>query len=165
MSKVGLKIRSAQAEDEPILQAIREAAFTPVFASFRSILGDEIYDLAQAREDQAQESLLASMLDSKSDWKVYTVEFEDKVVGFVSVQLNRETKVGEIGLNAVHPSHAGKGIGSKMYNFSVAQMKKAGMKVATVATGGDPSHLAARKAYRKAGFAIEIPSIWMCQTL
>lgn len=165
MSKVGFKIRSARTEDEPILQEIREAAFTPIFASFRSILGDEIYDLAQAKEDQAQKSLLTSMLDSKSDWNVYTVEFEDKVVGFVSIQLNRETRVGEIGLNAVHPSHAGKGIGSKMYNFSVAQMKEAGMKVATVATGGDPSHLAARKAYRKAGFTVEIPSIWMCQTL
>lgn len=160
-----LEIRSIQAEDEPLLQAIREAAFAPVFASFRSILGDEIYDLAQAREDKAQASLLASMLKAESEWVVYTVKLEDKIVGFVSVLFNRETKVGEIGLNAVHPSSAGRGIGTEMYNFAIARMKEEGMKIATVGTGGDPSHAPARRAYRKAGFTVEIPSIWMCQTL
>ena len=165
MSKTGLEIRSVQAEDEPLLQTIREAAFTPVFASFRSILGDEIYDLAQAKEDQAQENLLSSMLEFKSDWEVYTVKLDEKVVGFVSIQLNHETKMGEIGLNAVHPSYTSQGIGTEMYNFAVSRMKAAGMKVATVGTGGDPSHAAARRAYRKAGFTVEIPSIWMCRTL
>ena len=83
----------------------------------------------------------------------------------MSVRLNHETKVGEIGLNAVDPSHTGKGIGTAMYEFSVARMKEAGMKVATVATGRDPSHAAARRAYRKAGFLVEIPSVWMCRLL
>ncbi len=39
------------------------------------------------------------------------------------------------------------------------------MKVATVATGGDLSHAPARRADRKAGFSVEIPSVWMCRTL
>jgi len=39
------------------------------------------------------------------------------------------------------------------------------MKVATVGTGGDPSHAAARRAYRNAGFDIEIPSVWMYRKL
>ncbi|MEM9257441.1 MAG: GNAT family N-acetyltransferase, partial [Pseudomonadota bacterium] len=43
--------------------------------------------------------------------------------------------------------------------------KMAGMRVATVATGGDPSHLPARKAYEKAGFNVQIPSVWYCRTL
>ena len=51
-----------------------------------------------------------------------------------------------------------------MYNFSVMRMKEAGMKVATVGSG-DPSHAPARRAYYKAGFTVEIPSIWMCRTL
>jgi hypothetical protein len=36
----------------------------------------------------------------------------------------------------------------------------AGMKVATVATGGDTSPVPGRRAYRKAGFDVEIPSVW-----
>lgn len=165
MSKLNLAIRFANLDDVPRLQEIREAAFEPVFSSFRAILGNEIYELAQAREDKAQGELLASILDPESTWEVYAVELSGIVVGFVSVRLNMDTKIGEIGLNAVQPDNAGKGVGTAMYNFAVARMKEVGMRVATVATGGDPSHAPARGAYRKAGFDVEISSIWMCQKL
>jgi hypothetical protein len=39
------------------------------------------------------------------------------------------------------------------------------MRVATVGTGGDPSHAPARRAYEKAGFDREIPSVWMYRPL
>jgi predicted O-methyltransferase YrrM/GNAT superfamily N-acetyltransferase len=160
-----LHLRQARPEDEPRLQSIRRAAFAPVFASFRTILGDEIYDLAQRREDEAQEGLLASLMKANSDWALYVAQSGDALVGFVAIRLDRERLVGEIGLNAVDPAFAGKGIGTAMYHLAVARMQEAGMKVATVATGGDPSHAPARRAYRKAGFSVEIPSVWMCRTL
>jgi GNAT superfamily N-acetyltransferase len=163
MSK--LHFRNARPDELGRLDAIRRAAFAPVFASFRSILGDEIYDLAQRREDEAQGGLLRSLLAPDSGWTVYVAESADEVVGFVAVQLNHETHVGEIGLNAVDPTRAGKGIGSAIYRFALARMKEEGMKVATVATGGDPSHAPARRAYQKAGFDLEIPSVWMCKKL
>jgi GNAT superfamily N-acetyltransferase len=147
------------------LDQIRQAAFAPVFASFRSLLGDDIYDLAQARADEAQAQLLISMLEPVSDWEVYVAEEAVSIVGFVSVQLNHETRVGEIGLNAVHPNQAGKGVGTRMYAFAIARMKQAHMRVATVSTGGDSSHAPARRAYEKAGFTVSIPSVWLCQKL
>ncbi|HEY5869291.1 MAG TPA: GNAT family N-acetyltransferase, partial [Candidatus Tectomicrobia bacterium] len=87
------------------------------------------------------------------------------VVGFVAIRLNHDTYVGEIGLNAVHPAHAGQGVGTTMYAFAIARMQEAGMHVATVATGGDPSHAPARRAYEKAGFTVHIPSVWLCRKL
>jgi len=155
-------MRPASAVDLPSMDAIREAAFAPIFASFRSILGDEIYNLAQARDDRAQGELLSSMLAPDSGWEVFAAEQAGAVVGFVSIRMNHETRVGEIGLNAVHPEHAGKGLGTAMYEFAAARMKNAGMRVATVSTGGDPSHAPARRAYEKAGFAVHIPSVWFC---
>ena len=160
-----LHFRRARPEDAARLQDIRRAAFAPVFASFRSILGDEIYDLAQRREDEAQEGLLASLMAADSGWELYVAQSGDDIVGFVAVRLDGETLVGEIGLNAVDPARAGAGIGTAMYELSVARMKQAGMKVATVATGGDPSHAPARRAYQKAGFDVAIPSVWMCRKL
>jgi GNAT superfamily N-acetyltransferase len=147
------------------LQEIRRAAFAPVFASFRSILGAEIYELAQRRDDEAQEGLLASLLPADSGWELFVAQSSAEIVGFCSVRLNHETTVGEMGLNAVDPAHRGKGIGTAMYEFAVARLKEAGMKVATVGTGGDPSHAPARRAYRKAGFELEIPSVWMYRKL
>ena len=158
-------MRPARADDLPHLDEVRQAAFAPVFASFRSMLGEDIYELAQAREDEAQGELLISLLAPESGWKVYAAERSRTVVGFVAIRLNHDTHVGEIGLNAVHPDHAGQGVGTTMYDFAIARMKEAGMHVATVATGGDPSHAPARRAYEKAGFTVHIPSVWLCRKL
>jgi len=116
-------------------------------------------------EDEAQKELLKSLFDEDSIWRTWKVNLEEVTVGFVSIRIDKKAKVGEIGLNAVHPKYAKKGIGTQMYDFAVEIMRKEGMKVATVATGEDPSHLSARKAYRKAGFDVEIPSVWMCQVI
>lgn len=160
-----LLIRPSRADDLPRLQAIRAAAFAPVFASFRALLGDELYALAQQRSDDEQGELLASMLAADAPWQLYTAEQAGAIVGFVSVQMNADTRMGEVGLNAVDPAHAGGGVGTAMYEFALARMREAGMRVATVSTGGDPSHAPARRAYQKAGFTAVIPSVWMCRTL
>ena len=158
-------IRSVKMEDASRLEVVRRAAFAPVFASFRALLGEELFQLTQARADEAQAEYLASLLVPASEWQVYVAERDGLVAGFVSLQLNPDTAIGEIGLNAVHPDWAGAGIGAALYTFAVAHLRAAGMRVATVATGGDPSHASARRAYEKAGFNVGIPSIWLCQKL
>ena len=157
--------RLADFEDIPVLEDIRSKAFKPIFNSFRNILGGDIYSIAQEPEDKQQSQLLSSMLQPESVWQLYVVEYSGEPVGFVSIQNNRQTQVGEIGLNAIHPDHAGKGIGTEMYQFAFKKMKESGMRVATVSTGDDISHAPARHAYKKAGFNVQIPSVWMCKKL
>ena len=165
MSDLELRFRAANKADLDILQTIRAAAFMPVFASFRKILGDVIYEAAQAHEDADQENILTSMFEEDSVWRVTIAESEGAVVGFVAVRIDEENGFGEIGLNAIAPQFAGKGFGTVMYEYALQQMREAGVGVATVATGGDPSHAPARRAYEKAGFNVSIPSVWMCRTL
>lgn len=160
-----LVLRFANPDDQAKAEKIRQAAFDPVFASFRSILGNDIYERAQAAEDNAQSDILSELFSANSDWELYIAEHSGSAVGFLSLKLDTVTKVGEIGLNAIHPGSSGKGFGSQMYEFALQRMAEAGMEVATVATGGDPSHAPARQAYRRAGFDTEIPSVWMCKLL
>ncbi len=160
-----INFRQSIESDLPVLEAIRQKAFKPVFDSFRSILGDQIYSLAQEPEDSQQSNVLRDMFLPETVWQVYVVELSGEVVGFVSIRLDPDSKVGEIGLNAMHPDHSGRGIGTEMYKFAISQMRLGGMQVATVATGGDPSHEPARRAYEKSGFNVRIPSVWMCQLL
>jgi ribosomal protein S18 acetylase RimI-like enzyme len=87
------------------------------------------------------------------------------IVGFVSFSLDQTKRIGEIGLNAVHPDHAGQGIGTMLYDFAIDRMRGAGMLLATVGVGGDPNHGPAQRAYRKAGFGPAIPSLWMYRVL
>jgi GNAT superfamily N-acetyltransferase len=160
-----LHFRLAEPADLDRLQAIRRAAFAPVFASFRSLLGDDIYEIAQRGDEEAQGELLGSMMAAGSGWEVHVAEADHAIVGFMAIRCDRDTFVGEIGLNAVDPVHAGNGVGTAMYELAVTRMKEEGMKAATVGTGGDPSHAPARRAYEKAGFHAQIPSVWMYRKL
>src|SRR5262245_2539772 len=154
-------IRSFEAADLEVMQRIRALAFEPVFRSFREIVGETVAVLAFGRADAEQAELLASLCDAKSRQHVYVALVDSDIVGFVSFSLDAEKRIGEIGLNAVHPDHAGRGIGTALYDFAIDQMRRAGMLLATVGVGGDPSHEPARRAYAKAGFGPSLPSVWM----
>jgi len=158
-------IRPFQPADLPAMQEIRRLAFKPVFQSFRDIVGAEIGERAFAHADAEQSRLLETLCGTGSGHPVFVVTVGDEVVGFVTYSLDEKKQVGEIGLNAMHPEHAGQGIGTAMYAFVLERMKSAGMKVATVGTGGDPSHAPARRAYEKVGFGLALPSVWLYRLL
>ena len=46
ISRPNILMRPAVGADLPYLDEVRQAAFEPIFDSFRSILGQEIYDLS-----------------------------------------------------------------------------------------------------------------------
>jgi ribosomal protein S18 acetylase RimI-like enzyme len=165
MKGQGLTIRPYTAGDEPALQDIRAAAFAPVFRSFRSIIGDDIAGIALARADLEQAQHLNDLCGPDSKSQILVALMGDAPVGFVAFSLSAETRVGEIGLNAVHPDYAGQGIGAALYDRALARMTEAGMAVATVGTGGDPSHAPARRAYEKVGFGTPIPSLYYYKRL
>jgi GNAT superfamily N-acetyltransferase len=162
---VGLNIRPFAPGDLPAMQRVREAAFRPVFQSFRDIVGEEIAALAFTHADAEQAKLLDGICKAASGHRVLVVTMEGAVAGFVSFTISADKRLGEIGLNAVHPEHAGRGIGTKMYEHVLARMKELGMALATVGTGGDPGHAPARRAYEKAGFGPALPSVWLYRLL
>ena len=165
MTRTSAEIRPYRAADLDSLQKIRALAFEPVFRSFRDMLGLPIADVALSTAETEQAGLLEDLCKPDTPQKVYVAELDGELIGFVSLSLDEKQKVGEIGLNAVRPDRAGRGVGTQLYEFALEEMKAAGMKVATVGTGGDPSHAPARRAYEKAGFGPSIPSLWMYRAL
>ncbi|WP_421723532.1 GNAT family N-acetyltransferase [Bauldia sp.] len=161
----GCSIRRFAPADLKRLHDIRAAAYQPVFRSFRELVGVPIAGVALANLEQEQADYLDTLCGPNSDREVYVVEEGGRIVGFYAVALNGQTKVGELDLNAVDPDCQGRGIGSWMFGRALDRMKEAGMKAATVGTGGDASHAPARRAYEKAGFGPSIPSVYMYRTL
>jgi ribosomal protein S18 acetylase RimI-like enzyme len=158
-------IRAYAHHDLASLHAIRAAAFAPVFASFRSIVGPEIAALGLTTAEQEQADLLDAIVRPDSGHAVAVADVSGAPAGFVSWKPNIAPGIGEITLNAVHPDHGGNGIGAALYRHALAALKAAGMQLATVGTGGDPSHAPARRAYEKVGFNVHIPSIYMYRRL
>lgn len=146
------RIRAFVPADRPALQAIREVAF----ASLRALVGEKIAVLVFASAEAEQARLLDELCAAGSGYQVLVVEEAGTIVGFVTFTIDVTGRIGEIGLNAVHPRHAGRGLGTWMYEQVLERMKDQGAAVATVATGGDPSHAPARRAYAKAGFGSSV---------
>jgi GNAT superfamily N-acetyltransferase len=145
-------IRPFEPRDLPALQSIRQAAFEPIFRSWREIVGTEIAAIAFSRADDDQAKLLDAICAPGSGHHVFVVMVGEPIVCFVTFAIDTARRTGEIGLNAVHPDHAGRGLGTWMYEHVMARMREPGLVLATVGTGGDPSHAPARRAYEKAGF-------------
>lgn len=165
MSDHGFHIRRFDAADLPTMQIVRKAAFAPIFQSFKKLIGEKIYAIEMHNADAEQAEYLASICAPQAGHHVYVATVDGHIIGFVTFSLNPEKKIGEIGLNAVHPEHAGQGIGTALYEFVIAEMRQAGMKLATVGTGGDPSHMPAQRAYRKVGFDTHLSNLWMYKIL
>ena len=159
MSRPQAKIRPFAPDDLAALQTVRRAAFAPIFDSFRTLVGPKIAAIAFVDPDAEQAEMLESVCRSGSGQQVLVATVGEAVAGFVSYSVNPDKGVGEIGLNAVHPDHAGRGIGTAMYREAMKRMRDGGARVVEVGTGGDPSHAAARRAYEKAGFGPAIPSV------
>ena len=146
-----LEIRPIEDRDGATVEAINLAAFAGVHESIAVLLGTELNALVSPdwETNQHQELLESTVEETSSLW---VAEHDGVLVGFVVVDLDPLTKVGELGLIAVHPDRQGQGIGTAMNHFALDIMRDAGMTLATVATGGDASHGAARRSYEKAGF-------------
>jgi GNAT superfamily N-acetyltransferase len=158
-------LRPFEPGDLPALQHIRQAAFEPVFRSFRDIVGAEIAAIAFTHADADQAKLLSNICAAGSGHHVLVVTLGEEIVGFVSFTIDTDKRMGEIGLNAIHPGHAGRGLGTWMYEHALVRMKELGAALAMVGTGGDPSHAPARRAYEKAGFGPALSSIYLYKLL
>jgi GNAT superfamily N-acetyltransferase len=158
-------IRPFEPGDLPGMQRVRQAAFEPIFQSFRDLVGEKIAAVAFADADAEQTKLLDELCAAGSGHDVLVMAIGEEVVGFVSFTADPAKRIGEIGLNAVHPDQAGRGLGTAMYEHVLARMRALGMEAATVGTGADPSHAPARRAYEKAGFGPALPSLWLYRLL
>jgi ribosomal protein S18 acetylase RimI-like enzyme len=139
-----------EADIEAILD-LSIAAWEPVFASFRQVLGTTIYThIYPDWQRQQREGVEGVLRDEKHTTLVADVD--GAIAGFIAYKFNAGEQAGEVELLAVHPDYQQRGIGTELNGFVLREMKAKGYKLAVVATGGDPGHAPARKAYEKAGY-------------
>jgi ribosomal protein S18 acetylase RimI-like enzyme len=147
-----LSIRPVTSDDVEDVVRLSLLAWAPVFESFEGILGPSIYKLIWPDWKVDQREAIEKVCTDGDKTIVWVAEVDGAAVGFVAYQLEAEGTTGEVQLLAVHPEYQNLGIGTELNIFSLREMKEAGMTMAKVETGGDPSHAPARKSYEKAGY-------------
>jgi ribosomal protein S18 acetylase RimI-like enzyme len=154
-------IRRATADDTQRIVELSLDAWAPVFASFRTVLGEALYQRVHPdwRADQA--ASVRAALDANDTWVAAS---GGTVTGFVNVIFDAAERSGEIYMIAVAPEVQGQGIATRLTELALEEMRARGIDLAIVATGGDPGHAPARRTYEKAGFT-GCPQVWYAKQL
>ena len=147
-----LHIRLVREKEIEDLVQLSLLAWVPIFASFRQVLGQNIYTLIWPDWRTSQRKAVETVCTDADKTTVLVAELDGQAVGFLAYELDRKEKIGEVQLLAVHPEYQNRGIVTELNATALAQMKESGMKMARVETGGEPSHAPARRSYEKAGY-------------
>ena len=155
----GITIRDLRPDDVDALVDIALAAWAPIYASYRQLLGEALFAAAfpDWRAEKARQIRAACAPGRPGT--VCVAEQAGRIVGFTSLYLHRATGKGEIGNNAVHPDVQGQGIGTRLCRHAVERLREQGARFVLVGTGGDPSHAPARRMYEQAGFTSSVPGV------
>jgi ribosomal protein S18 acetylase RimI-like enzyme len=144
-------IRPLTPADTAAVVAFSLRAWAPVFESFRTVLGDRVYQALYPDWSAAQARDVEAVCEDDTA-KVWVAEQGGRPVGFVAVRIDADAQTGEICMLAVDPLVQRQGIGTALTSFAVQQLRDAGVGLVEVGTGGDPGHAPARRVYEKAGF-------------
>ena len=157
-------IRAFRESDLDTICDIAVRAWAPIYETFRKDSCDELFYLMYPDWKAEKAGQIRNKANSRPD-QILVTEYDGKIVGFTSYQLNEEKFYGEIGNNAIHPDYQGFGIGKMQHNKLLEIFAQKGMKFAIVTTGLDESHAKARASYEKAGFQAMRSSVTYFQKL
>lgn len=152
-------IRDYRPPDLSRVLDIAVAAWAPIYASYRAILGESLFIQLHTNWQEGKRRQVADGCAGVGGAAVLVAELKGDVVGFVTFRGDRAAGIGEIGNNAVDPAHQGRGIAPAMYAEVFERLRQQGLRFVKVSTGGDPSHAPARRAYQKAGFETALPHV------
>jgi ribosomal protein S18 acetylase RimI-like enzyme len=122
---MAVTIRPVRDDDVEELVELSLLAWTPVFPSFRQILGDAIYKLIWPDRKVGQAEAVETVCKDGEKTTVYVAEIDGKAVGFIAYVLNAEAKTGEVQLLAVHPRYQNLGIGTQLNRFALDRWRRA----------------------------------------
>ena len=153
-------IRNSTEKDVEAICDIAVKQWSVIYDGYAERLGEELYHLVNEGDPLKRKE--AEIRKNANDFEHCVVtEIDGKVVGFAhfrTITIN-EQPVGILGHNAVNSDYKGRGIAGKQYDVIFEKMKELGCVAVMVHTGLDDAHAPARRAYEKAGFEKNLPSV------
>jgi GNAT superfamily N-acetyltransferase len=149
-----VEIREFQDGDLEAIVQFSLRAWEPIFVSFREVMGDPIFFRLYPDWEVTQAEAVRSSCTS-DEMDVFVAVAEGRPVGFEAIALNAfHERMGVIDIIAVDPEFQRRGIASRLITHAIEHMRREGMDIAAVGTGGDPGHAPARAAYEAFGFTL-----------
>lgn len=127
-------------------------AWSPVFPLMKKETPDYVYNAFYPDGWKARQrsDVLDTCQDSEAN--IWVAMTENKVSGFMGLNVHQEDSMGEIYVIAVHPEYQRQGIASALMSFAFDWFRQHDMKIVMVETGGDEGHANSRATYESVGF-------------
>jgi GNAT superfamily N-acetyltransferase len=160
-----LTVRPLRADDIPAVVEFAVRAWQPVFESFQQVMGPAIFRRVY-RDWRADQARAVAETCREHLGRSWVAEAGGRPAGFVVLVLRDRDGLasGEIEMVAVDPRQQNQGIGLALVEHAVAEIRRLGLPLAEIGTGGDPGHAPARHVYEKAGFTA-VPQVRYYQAL
>ncbi len=154
MTRDSIDIREFAEDDLETVVAFSLRAWEPVFTSVQAVLGDEIFLRLHPDWRTSQAETVRSIC-TNNERDVFVAVVGARPVGFVAVALDAfHERMGVIEIIGVDPDYQRRGVGARLTEFSTDHMRRCGMDIAVVETGGDPGLARARARYGEVGFTL-----------
>ena len=158
--KENMIIRNSTEKDIDAICEIAVQQWSAIYIGYAERLGQELYDLVTKSDPLGRKRAIIAEIAQDYEHCIVT-EIDGKVVAFAHYLIDdvNGNLVGELGNNAVNADYKGRGIAGKQYDVIFEKMKALGCVAVKVHTGLDDGHAPARRAYEKAGFEKNLPSV------
>lgn len=151
---MGVVVREFEQQDVDPLVDLSLRAWTPVFASLRTQLGDAIFRRLHPDWTAGQADAVRETVTNPERHVLVAVE-DERPIGFAAYALDAyHPRMGAIDMIAVDPDRQRRGVARELMRRSADRMRAAGMDIVVVETGGDPGHAPARATYEAMGFTL-----------
>jgi len=151
----GVILRTARDDDLPRIIYITVICYTPIHDSFLEVVGEDVYQGIVAdpgRDWKAHKAQRVRETFKEHPGCVWVLEQAGSVFGFITYAVFPERKRAWIEENGILPEHRNQGWATFMLRHVLSDLRQRGIRVASVEVDLDDVHIAARRAYRAAGF-------------
>ncbi len=149
---MGPVIRSYRDDDASDVVQLSLRAWAPVATSELATVGPELFERLEGKDWRIRQQKDVEEAIADDRMEVWVADVDGRAVGFAAARLDVGRGIGEIYMLAVDPDHQRRGIGSALTDVATDWIRKAGLPIAMIETGGDDGHTPARRAYEKAGY-------------
>ena len=161
-------LRHAGEDDLAAVDALTVESYRPIFESFLAMLGEDCYEAVHPEPELTWEERKTQqnrrLYDEHPD-RLWVLDEDGDVFGFVSFWLLPEKSYGHIDNNGVRADRVGQGWATFMYRHVLDHFRSQGLRFAHVDTGLDDAHIPARRAYEATGFDRQVPTVDYWQDL
>ena len=167
-TKGGAVLRHAVDDDLAAVDALTVESYRSIQESYVAMLGDECYEAVRLEPELTWEERKIQqnrrLYDEHPD-RLWVLDEEGDVFGFVSFWLFPEKSYGHIDNNGLRADRVGQGWATFMYRHVLDRFRRDGLRFAHVDTGLDDAHTPARRAYEATGFDRPVPTVDYWQDL